>query len=326
VRIALALTLVVPALVAMPLAAPAQQTPKMPRIGLLSVGSDPSRPLPPQWLAFLDGLRALGYVEGQNIVIERRFAAGKSERVAGMANELVQLGVNVIVATGLRENQAARQATTTTPIVMIMVDDPVEAGLAKSLARPGGNFTGLSFTAPGEKYVELLGQAVPSARRMAIVGSRPQPPGFLRGIHGAARTMNIALPSPIVVGGPEELETVLAKARADGIGGLIFPPDALGVLHRQRVVDLAAKYRLPAIYPHREFVEAGGLMAYGASFVERFRRAATFVDKILKGAKPADLPIEQPTKFELILNLKTAKSLGLTFSPALLTRADEVLQ
>jgi putative ABC transport system substrate-binding protein len=138
--------------------------------------------------------------------------------------------------------------------------------------------------------------------------------------------MNIALPSPIVVGGPEELETALTKARADGIGGLIFPPDALGVFYRQRVVDLAAKYRLPAIYSHREFVDAGGLMAYGASFVERFRRAATFVDKILKGAKPADLPIEQPTKFELILNLKTAKSLGLTFPPVLLTRADEVLR
>jgi ABC-type uncharacterized transport system substrate-binding protein len=181
----------------------AQSSPKMPRVGLLSVGTDPSRPLPPQWLAFLDGLRVLGYVEGQNIVIERRFAAGKSERVAGMATELVQLGVDVIVATGLRENQAARQATTRTPI---------------------------------------------------------------------------------------------------------------------------AKYRLPAIYPHREFAEAGGLMAYGASFVERFRRAATFVAKIVKGAKPADLPVEQPTRFELILNLKTAKSLGLTFPPSLLTRADEVLQ
>jgi putative ABC transport system substrate-binding protein len=326
VRIALALTLVVTVLVAMPLAAPVQQAPKMPRIGLLSAGTDPSRPLPPQWLAFLDGLRVLGYVDGQNIVIERRFAAGRSERLTGMATELVQLGVNVIVATGLRENQAARQATTTTPIVMVVVDDPVEAGFVKSLGRPGGNVTGLSFTATGEKYVELLGQAVPSARRMAIVASRPQPSGLLKEIHGAARTMNIALPSPILVRGLEELEAALAKARADGIGGLIFPSDALAVLHRQRVVDLAAKYRLPTIYSQREFVEAGGLMAYGASFVERFRRAATFVDKILKGAKPADLPVEQPTTFELILNLKTAKSLGLTFPPALLTRADEVLQ
>ena len=327
-RIALALVLVVPALVVMPLAAPAQQTPKMPRIGLLSVGSDPSRPASPQWLAFLDGLRALGYVEGQNIVIERRFAAGKSERVAGMANELVQLGVDVIVATGLRENQAARQATRTIPTVMVVVDDPVEAGFVQSLGRPGGNVTGLAFSATGigEKYVELLGQAVPSVKRMAVVASRPVPPGLLKEMQGAARTMHIALPSPIMVRGVEQFESVFTNARTDRIGGLIFPSDALAVLHREQVVALAAKYRLPALYSHREFVEAGGLMAYGPSFVERFRRAATFVDKIVKGAKPADLPVEQPTKFELILNLKAAKTIGLTFPPALLTRADEVLQ
>lgn len=319
---------VVLALVAMPLAASAQQTPKMPRIGLLSVGSDPSRPLAPQWLAFLDGLRVLGYVEGQNIAIERRFAAGKSERVAGMANELVQLGVDVIVATGLRENQAARQATRTIPIVMVVVDDPVEAGFVESLGRPGGNVTGLAFSATGigEKYVELLGQAVPSVKRMAVVASRPVPPGLLKEMQGAARTMHIALPSPIMVRGAEQFESVFTNARADRIGGLIFPSDALSVLHRQQVVELAAKYRLPALYSHREFVEAGGLMAYGPSFVERFRRAATFVAKIVKGAKPADLPVEQPTTFELILNLKTAKTLGLTFPPALLIRADGVLQ
>ncbi len=306
----------------------AQSSPKMPRVGLLSVGSDPSRPLPPQWLAFLDGLRALGYVEGQNIVIERRFAAGKSERVGGMANELVQLGVDVIVATGLRENRAARQATRTIPIVMVVVDDPVEAGFVESLARPGGNVTGLAFSATGigEKYVELLGQAVPSVKRMAVVGSRPVPPGLLKEMQGAARTLHIALPSPIMVRGAEEFESVFTRARADRIGGLIFPSDALAVLHRQQVVELAAKHRLPALYSHRELVEAGGLMAYGPSFVERFRRAATFVDKIVKGAKPNDLPVEQPTKFELVLNLKTAKTLGLTFPPALLTRADEVLQ
>jgi len=312
----------------MPLAASAQQTPKMPRIGLLSVGSDPSRPLSPQWLAFLDGLRALGYVERQNIVIERRFAAGKSERVAGMASELVQLGVDIIVATGLRENQAARQATRTIPIVMVVVDDPVEAGFVESLARPGGNVTGLAFstTGIGEKYVELLGQAVLSVKRMAVVASRPMPPGLLKEMQGAARTMHIALSSPIMVRGADEFESVFTKMRADRIGGVIFPSDALAVLHRQKVVELAAKHRLPALYSHREFVEAGGLMAYGPSFVERFRRAATFVDRIIKGAKPADLPVEQPTKFQLVLNVKTAKTLGLTFPPALLTRADEVLQ
>ena len=327
-RIALALVFVVSAVVLMPLAASAQQTPKMPRIGLLSVGSDPSRPLSPQWLAFLDGLRALGYVEGQNVMIERRFAAGKSERVAGMASELVQLGVDIIVATGLRENQAARQATRTIPIVMVVVDDPVEAGFVESLARPGGNVTGLAFstTGIGEKYVELLGQAVPSVKRMAVGASQPVPPGLLKEMQGAARTMHIALPSPIMVRGVEQFESVFTNARTDRIGGLIFPSDALAVLHRQKVVELAAKHRLPALYSHREFVEAGGLMAYGPSFVERFRRAATFVDRIIKGAKPADLPVEQPTKFQLVLNVKTAKTLGLTFPPALLTRADEVLQ
>ncbi len=284
-------------LLAAPLVAEAQQVAgKVPRIGLLSVGSDPSRPLSPQWLAFLDGLRALGYVEGQNIVIERRFAAGQSDRVAGMAHELVQLGVDVIVPTGLRENRGAGQATWTIPIVMVVVDDPVEAGFVESLARPGRNVTGLAFSATGigEKYVELLGKAVPSAKRMAVVASR--------------------------------FESVFTNARADRIGGLIFPSDALAVLHSQRVVELAAKYRFPAFYSHREFVEAGGLMAYGPSFVERFRRAATFVDKIVKGAKPADLPVEQPTKFELVINLKTAKALGLTIPPSLLARADQVIE
>jgi putative ABC transport system substrate-binding protein len=315
-------------LLAAPLVAEAQPAGKMFRIGLLSVGSDPSRPLSPQWLAFLDGLRALGYVERQSIVIERRFAAGKSERVAGMANELVQLGVDVIVVTGLRETQAARQATRTTPIVMVVVDDPVDAGFVDSLARPGGNVTGLSFSASGigEKYIQLLGQAVPSAKRMAVVASRPQPPGLLKEMHGAARTMHIALASPIVVRRAEEFESAFTNARADRLGGLIFPSDALAVLHRQQVVELAAKYRLPALYTHREFVEAGGLMTYGPSFVERFRRAATFVDKILKGAKPTDLPIEQPTTFELVINLKTAKALGLTIPPSLLARADQVIE
>jgi putative ABC transport system substrate-binding protein len=316
-------------LLAAPLAAEAQPVAgKVPRIGLLSVGSDPSRPLSPQWLAFLDGLRALGYVEGQDIVIERRFATGGSERVAGMAHELVQLGVDVIVATGLRENRAAGQATRTIPIVMVVVDDPVEAGFVESLARPGRNVTGLAFSATGigEKYVELLGKAVPSAKRMAVVASRPVPVGLLKEMQGAARTMHIALLSPIMVRGAEEFESVFRNARADRIGGLIFPSDALAVLHSQRVVELAAKYRFPAFYSHREFVEAGGLMAYGPSFVERFRRAATFVDKILKGGKPADLPVEQPTKFELVINLKTANALGLTIPASLLQRADQVIE
>lgn len=260
--------------------------------------------------AFFDGLRALGYVEGQNILIERRFAAGKSERVPAFATELVQLGVNLIVATGNRENQAAHQATTTIPVIMIVVPDPVGMGLVASLARPGGNITGLTFGASGlaEKYVELLREAVPSATRMAVVVSRQQPAALLEELQGAARALKVALFTPTLVRGPEEYEPIFARAKRDGVGGLIFPIDALTVLHRQLIVDLVAKYRLPAIYTLREHVEAGGLMAYGASFPDLFRRAATFADRILKGARPADLPVEQPTRFELVLNRASRES------------------
>ncbi len=235
---------------------------------------------------------------------------------------------NVIVATGLRENQAVRRATTTIPVVMVVVDDPVESGFVQSLARPGGNFTGLAFSTSGigEKYVELLKEAVPSLNRVAILASRQQPSAFLKEMQGAARALRVVLSPPTVVREPGELEPVFARAAREGIGALIFPSDAFTVLHREAIVSLAAKYRLPAIYSFREPVEAGGLMAYGPSFPERFRRAATFVDKILKGAKPADLPVEQPTKFELVVNLKTAKALGLTMPPSVLVRADQLIE
>jgi len=306
----------------------AQTSGTMRHIGLLSVGTDPARPLPRQWHSFLDGLRALGWVEGQNVAIERRFAGGRSDVVPQFARELVQAGVDVIVATGLRENQAARQATSTIPIVMVVVDDPIGAGFVQSLARPGGNITGLTFTASGigQKYVELLKAAAPAVTRMAIVASRPQPPELLKEMHDAARALGVGLPAPIIVRGPEEFDSVFARAKSEGLGALIFPSDGLTVLHRKLVVDLALKHRVPAIYTQREHAEAGGLMTYGASFAERFRRAAAFVDKILRGARPADLPVEQPTKFELVLNAKTAKAIGLTFPATLVTRADEVLQ
>jgi ABC-type uncharacterized transport system substrate-binding protein len=304
----------------------AQPLVRTPRIGLVSAGTDPTRPLPPQWLAFFDAMRALGWVDGQNILVERRFAAGKSERVPGFATELVHLGVDVIVATGLRENQAVRRATTTIPVVMVVVDDPVESGFVQSLARPGGNFTGVTFSTSGEKYVELLKEAVPSLTRAAILASRQQRPAFLEEMQGAARAFRMVLSPPILVRESAELEPAFTRIAREGRGGLIFPPDAFTVLHRQAIVTLAAKYRLPAIYAFREHVEAGGLMAYGPSFPDRFRQAATFVDKILKGAKPADLPVEQPTRFEFVVNLKTAKALGLTIPPRLLVRADQVIQ
>jgi putative ABC transport system substrate-binding protein len=320
--------IVVLALVSCGALASAQPARKMPRIGLLSVGTAPSAPLPPQWVAFIDGLRELGYIEGQNVQLERRFAGGKSERVAGYARELVESGVDVIVATGLRENRAALEATRTIPIVMLVVDDPVSDGLVASLARPGRNITGLTFgtTGIGGKYVELLHQAVPAATRMAIVASRPPRPAMLADIQAAARALNVTLVPPTVVKNAEDLAAVFRHSKRDGVGGLIFPNDALTVFHRQLIVELAAKSGVPAIYAQREHVEAGGLMAYGPSFPANFRRAATFVDKILKGARPADLPVEQPSKFELVLNTRAATALRLTFPPGLLARAEEVIQ
>jgi putative ABC transport system substrate-binding protein len=306
----------------------AQVPARTPRIGLLSVGTDPSRPLPPQWRAFFDGMRTLGWVEGQNVLVDRRFAAGKSELAVRFASELAQLGVDVIIATGERENQAVQRATTTIPVVMVVVDDPVESGFVQSLARPGGNFTGVTFSTSGVagKYVELLKEAVPSLTRAAILASREQRPGVLEAMQAAARALRVALPPLILIREPAELEPAFARFAREGAGGLICPSDAFTVLHRQAIVALAARYRLPAIYAYREPVEAGGLMAYGPSFPERFRQAATFVDKILRGARPAELPVEQPTRFELVLNLKTAKALGLAIPPSLLVRADQVIQ
>ena len=308
-------------------ASDAQTPAKAPRVGLLSIGTDPARP-GPQWTAFLGGLRTLGYVEGQNIVIERRFAAGNEQRVTEFAAELVQRQVNVIVVTGTREVMAARRATTTIPIVTIVAPDLVAAGLVTSLARPGGNITGLTFSASGVggKYVQLLHEAVPSATRVSVLASRPPAPEVQREMDDAARALSITVARLELVKEPEAFEAFFARARREGVGGLIVPIDGLTVLHRRKVVDLAAKYRLPAIYTQREHVESGGLMAYGPSFLELFQRAPIFVDKILKGARPAELPIEQPTTFEFVINAKTAKTLGLTLPQGLLFRADQVLQ
>ena len=308
--------------------ADAQPAARRPAIGLLSIGTDPARPLPPQWQAFFDGLRALGWVDGQNVRVERRFSGGDTEQVSRLATELVQLSVDVIVATGLRENQAVGKATRTIPVVMVVVDDPVEAGFAQSLARPGGNFTGLAFSATGVggKYVELLKETVPSLARVAILASRPPRPAFLKEMEDAARTLKVVLSPTILVREAGELDPAFARAARDGTGGLIFPADAFTLLHRQAIVALAAQHRIPAIYAFGEVAEAGGLMAYGPSLPGRFRQAATFVDKILRGAKPADLPVEQPTTLELVVNLKAAKALGLAIPPSVRARADQVIQ
>ena len=327
-RVRVALLLLIVLVSSMPVAAAAQTTRKTARVGMLSVGTSPSAPLPPQWMAFIDALRQLGYVEGQNLVLERRFAGGRSERVGDFARELAQAGVDVIVATGLRENQAAVAATKTIPIVMLVVDDPVGDGLVASLSRPGRNVTGLTFstTGIGGKYVQLLRDAAPALTRMTIVASRPQTPALLGEIRAAAHALNVAVAPPVIVHSAGEFRAFFARIERDKVGGLIFPNDALAVLNRKLIAELAAKSGVPAIYAHREHVEAGGLMAYGPSFVGNFRRGATFVDKILKGANPAELPVEQPSTFELLLNVRAAVALGLTFPQALVARADEVIR
>ena len=300
---------------------------RVPRIGVLSIGTDPYSPLPPQWIAFFDALRALGYVEERTIRVQHGFAGGDADRLARLVKSMVEEKVDVIVVTGTREVRAARQATTTIPIVTIVAPDPVASGLVASLGHPGGNITGLTFSAPGvgEKYVELLHQAVPSATRVTVLASRPPAAGLEKEMRDAARALNVTLLPITFIKGAEDLDAFFARARRDS-SAVIAPSDGVTVLHRRHVVAAALRHRVPAIYPNREFAEAGGLMAYGPSFVDLFRRAPTFVDKILKGAKPADLPMEQPIRFELVMNLKTARTLGLSIPRTLQARVDEVIE
>jgi len=316
-------------LLAAPLSAEAQQAAKVPRIGWPNANQALA-----SWAqeAFLQGLRDLGYVPGRNVVIEYRDAGGKLERLPALAAELVALRVDVILAGGTPQALAAKQATKTIPIVFTGVGDPVAIGLVTSLARPGGNLTGLSLLGPElvAKRLELLTQAVPGVRRVALLWQ----PGVVReaadrdtlkGADVAARALGVQL-HVVEARAPADIDRAFAdmtRAHAEAVtvlGGAMLNSE------RRRLADLAAKNRLPAVYPAREYVDAGGLMAYGPNAADLFRRAATYVDKILKGAKPADLPIEQPTKFELLINLKTAKALGLTIPTALLARADEVIQ
>ncbi len=316
------------ALLAAPLAADAQQPGKVPRIGFLWASS-PSDPASQRYReVFRRGLRDLGYIEGQNIAIESRSAEGKYDRLPGLAAELVRLQVDVIVAVGAAA-PAAKQATTTTPIVMVGAGAAVEAGLVASLARPGGNITGLTQMLPEltAKRLELLKEAVPKVSRVAVLWNSANPVKALdwREIQVAARALGVTLQS-VEVQEPDEFDRALAAIPRGHPDALITLDDSLTFLHRTRIVNVAAKSRLPAMYGLTAFAEAGGLMAYGPNVPDLFRRAATFVDKILKGAKPADLPVEQPTRFELVVNLKTAKALGLTIPQSVLIRADQVIQ
>jgi putative ABC transport system substrate-binding protein len=284
----------------------------------------------PQLDAFRQALRELGWVEGQNIVIDYRFAEGRFDRLPDLAAELVRLKVDIIVAQPTPAAAAAKNATETIPIVMISVGDPVGLGLIASLARPGGNVTGSSYSVGLEiagKGLELLKETVPKVRRVAIL-SNPANPGHplaIREVNVAARSLGVQL-QLLEARDPNEFDGAFAAMATERVGVLLVVADSMFLLHRTRLADLAARSRLPAAYGNREIVEAGGLMSYGPSVRDLFRRSATFVDKILKGAKPGDLPVEQPTKFELVINLKTAKVLGLTIPPSLLQRADEVIQ
>ena len=315
-------------LLAAPLGAEAQQAAKVPRIGWLVANLAGKSHMTE---AFLQGLRDLGYVAGRNVVIETRDAEGKLERLPALAAELVALKVDVIFAGGTAQALAAKEATTTIPIVFTAVIDAVADGLVTSLARPGGNVTGLSGLASElvGKWLELLKQAVPRISRVALLwhpgtlGERTEK-DMLKGAEVAARTLGARLQS-VEARGPDDFDTAFSDMKRARAGALTVWPSPMFNSQRQRLVDLAAKHRLPAVYPWREAADAGGLMAYGVDPADVFRRAATYVDKILKGAKPGDLPVEQPTKFELVINLKTAKALGLTIPPSLLGRADEVI-
>jgi putative ABC transport system substrate-binding protein len=314
-------------LFALCLSAEAQQPKKVPRIGFLS-GVSPSV-ISPRIEAFRQGLRELGYVEGKNIVIEWRFAEGKSDRFPALAAELVRLKVDVIVSAGPPLTRSAKQATSTIPIVMGFDDDPVGSGFAASLARPGGNITGLSTLSPeiSGKQLELLREVVPKLSRVAVLGNATQPgsPQALREINLAADGFGVQL-QYLEVQGPKDIETAFRAANKDRADAVLVLAGPVLASQRKQVADLAAKNRLPTIYNRPEFVEEGGLVFYGVSYTDLYRRAATYVDKILKGTKPADLPIEQPRKFELWFNLKTAKQIGLTIPPNVLARADKVIK
>jgi putative tryptophan/tyrosine transport system substrate-binding protein len=304
-----------------------QQAAKVPTIGYLAGGSSRTGFTHD---AFRQGLREVGYVEGKNILIEYRLAEGKLDRLAALATELIGLKVDILVAAeGAGPALAAKKATETIPIVFTSVSDPISAGLVKSLARPGGNITGLTTGGPElyGKRLELLKETVPKFSRLAVLWNPEHPDSNLafKESQAAARELGFQLQS-LEVRGPEDFESAFKAAADRRAAALLVLSSAVFMRSRVKLVELAVKGRLPAMYVDREYVEAGGLMSYGPSLADLYRRAATYVDKILKGRNPADLPVEQPTKFEFILNLKAAKQIGLRVSPNVLARADKVIR
>jgi putative tryptophan/tyrosine transport system substrate-binding protein len=300
----------------------------VPRIGVLGPRShaDGARYVD----AFRRGLRELGWIEGKNVVIEYRWADGRAERLPDLAAELVRLKVDVIFAGATSVTLAVRSATDTIPIVMATGGDPVELRLVASLARPGGNVTGLAYSVGSDtfgKQLELLKEVVPKVRRVAVLYNPTNPAQALAMKEVTARARSLGLQLQLLEArGPNEFDGAFSAMAKERVGALLVVADAFFGFHRERLRDLAAKNRLPAIYGLREHTEAGGLMSYSVDILDSFGRAASYVDKILKGAKPADLPVEQPTKFELVINIKTAKALGLTITPSLLVRADRTIE
>jgi putative ABC transport system substrate-binding protein len=326
-------TIIVVWLVALALAsfpfAYAQQPKKIPRIGYLSSTDDPKTP-GPSIEAFQQGLRDLGYIEGKNILVEYRYAEGISDRMPSLVAELVQLKVDVVVAAALPAIRAAKQATKTIPIVMVTTQDPVATGLVDSLARPGGNITGLTRLTRdlNGKRLELLKEMVPRISRVGVLvdANMIDRDPALKDYETAARMLRIQLQSLEVRGPDPDFGAAFQAAAKGRVSAIITITDALLNRYPKRIADLAIKNQLPSMYERSEYVEVGGLVSYAASDAESFRRAARYVDKILKGAKSADLPVEQPTKFEFVINLKTAKQIGLTIPQSVLYRADKVIK
>jgi putative ABC transport system substrate-binding protein len=320
----LALALV---LLTTPLSAAAQPAGKVHRIGWLGLpGAAGNADLT---VAFRDELRQLGYVEGRNIVIDYRFADGQIERLSTLAVELIELRPDAIVVTGSQAAMAARRATATHPIVMVSVGDPVGIDLIASLAKPGGNITGIS-AAHGDiaaKWIELLREVVPRASRIGYLDDLDSPvaPIFVKHVLAAGRTLGVSM-QVFSVTRPDDVEPQLRALTRAGVQALAVGPNPVPRTKRKEIVEFVARERLPAVYAGRDYAEAGGLMSYNPSRPDQGRRGALYVDRILKGAKPADLPVEQPTKFELVINLKTAKALDLTIPPSLMLRADQVLE
>ena len=314
-------------LLAAPLAAEAQPVAKIPRVGVLWAGSPPTGAAP-SFEAFRQELRERGYVEGQNIALVLRSAEGSAARLPDLVAELVRVPVDIIVALGAPAAQAAKHTTSTIPIVML-AGDAVESGLVASLARPGGNLTGVSLMSPDhvQQRFALLKDVVPGLARVAVLWNPTNPakgPEW-REMQVAARALGVTLDSR-EVRAVADVERAFAALRRERPDALLVPEDPLTMMHRTEIVAFAATARLPALYTLREFADAGGLMTYGPSLPALYRRAAYYVDRLLKGSKPAELPVEQPTKFELVINLKTAQTLGLTIPPTVLFRADEVIK